>query len=250
MRMRMKFKLLLGCFLLSTTATSYALPIYFGVKAGVPLNDAFNYQSYYSNRTVIRDDAIYSSATNRYTVGSEVELSLPKRFSIEFNALYKHLSYEFTHVFNSYSSGFSTSMRHHSIDRWEFPLLLKYSIPIRTERFFVEAGPTWNYVSNWKTQNSLFSILPFPYNSQYYSYNVSSDERPLELLRPKTSGIVTGGGWNFRLGVLRISPELRYTRWLNQHFSMRGPYTSSLKSNQNQIDFLLGVTFGQVARRR
>ena len=47
-------------------------------------------------------------------------------------------------------------------------------------------------------------------------------------------GFVIGGGIEFRLLLLRISPEVRYTRWASS--SVEG-------SNPNQAAVLLGVTF-------
>jgi hypothetical protein len=49
---------------------------------------------------------------------------------------------------------------------------------------------------------------------------------------------VIGGGVKIHALFLRISPEIRYTRWTSPHFS-----SYLLNSNQNQAEFLLGITF-------
>jgi outer membrane protein W len=52
-------------------------------------------------------------------------------------------------------------------------------------------------------------------------------------------GGVIGGGLDIHFLLLHISPEIRYTRWTSQHFNL----TNVLSSNQNQAEFLVGVTF-------
>jgi hypothetical protein len=52
---------------------------------------------------------------------------------------------------------------------------------------------------------------------------------------------VFGGGLEVKLGILRITPEFRYTRWGSENF--RDPVAALLRSNKNQGDFILGVTF-------
>jgi hypothetical protein len=49
---------------------------------------------------------------------------------------------------------------------------------------------------------------------------------------------VIGGGVGIHALFLHISPEVRYTRWTSQHFT-----SFLLNSNQNQAEFLLGITF-------
>jgi len=52
-----------------------------------------------------------------------------------------------------------------------------------------------------------------------------------------------GGGVEIHLLVLRITPDIRYTRWGNQQFSGILPpgeasgITESLRSSQNQAEF-------------
>jgi len=52
-----------------------------------------------------------------------------------------------------------------------------------------------------------------------------------------------GGGLEVKLGFLRITPELRYTRWGSNTFSSIFPPGGSLNSNQNQGEFLVGFSF-------
>ena len=49
-----------------------------------------------------------------------------------------------------------------------------------------------------------------------------------------------GGGIELKLPLIRVSPELRYTRWDNKNFQSR---SGLLNSTQNQLEFLVGFTF-------
>lgn len=55
-----------------------------------------------------------------------------------------------------------------------------------------------------------------------------------------------GGGLVFRLSHIRVSPELRYTRWANPNF-LEPAFArfghAMLRSNQDQAEVLLGVSF-------
>jgi hypothetical protein len=43
------------------------------------------------------------------------------------------------------------------------------------------------------------------------------------------------------MGRVRISPEFRYTRWGGEN--LRDPISALLRTNRNQGDFMLGLTF-------
>jgi hypothetical protein len=52
-----------------------------------------------------------------------------------------------------------------------------------------------------------------------------------------------GAGVDIHALVIHVSPELRYTRWGTQQFSFFNPEGGGLESNQNQLEFLIGLTF-------
>jgi hypothetical protein len=56
------------------------------------------------------------------------------------------------------------------------------------------------------------------------------------------AGFVAGGGLELRIGRIHVSPEVRYTRWFSQNFTNSGYEYGILQSNQNQAEFLVGVT--------
>jgi hypothetical protein len=161
-----------------------------GVKAGVPLNDA------YVNAG--QGQFPRFGTTDRYLIGPEVDLNLPFHLGVEADALFRR-----------YRLGGS------GVNEWDFPILLKYrfqSIPVLHP--FVDAGPIFNHVSEIQSVTS----------------NVSAP------------GVVFGAGIDFKLLILHIKPEFRYIRWVDANHNF-APLNSSLASNQNQAEFLLGVTF-------
>ena len=50
---------------------------------------------------------------------------------------------------------------------------------------------------------------------------------------PVRCGITAGGGLSWRLGVLRVVPELRYTHWTSKHWL----------AVTNEVAFVLGLAF-------
>ena len=217
--------------LIFSSAASFAQPVSFGfgVKGGLPLTDFINTVS--GSRTTV------SSVTNRYIVGPTVELRLPFGFGVEADALYRHFSYNSTASLVDVLSTLRTSS-----NNWEFPLLVKKRFggvgPVRP---FVDAGVSFNKITGL-TQT--VSNLVFPNR-----LTTTSNSNPAELKNDFTAGFTMGGGVEIHLLILRISPEIRYTRWGNQQFNGIFPpggasgITGSLTSNQNQAEFLVGFTF-------
>jgi hypothetical protein len=161
-----------------------------GVKAGVPLNDA------YVNAG--QGQFPLFGTTDRYLIGPEIDLNLPFHLGVEADALFRH-----------YRLGGS------GVNEWDFPILVKYrfqSIPVLHP--FVDAGPIFNHVSEIQSVTS----------------NVSAP------------GLVIGAGVDFHALFLHIKPEFRYIHWVDPNHDF-APLNSSLASNQNQAEFLLGITF-------
>ena len=96
---------------------------------------------------------------------------------------------------------------------FEFPLLLKYRFPMKIARPYVDGGVAWDTLSGL-TQAA-------------------------QLKNNTVDGFVMGAGLDVHLLVIHVMPELRYTRWGAQHFDLAGLLTS----NQNQAEFLVGITF-------
>jgi hypothetical protein len=190
-----------------------------GIRGGVPLTDFVN--------TVESGRTSYFTHTNRYIIGPTAELHLPFGFGIEVDALYRHVNYQ------SNSMGvdtFSTSSA--TANAFEFPLLVKYRFGTKVVHPFVDAGYAFDTL-----QGLTETITNHAISGNLTSTRSTSD--PSELQHKTTRGIVFGGGLNIRLLVVHIIPEIRYTHWNQEHFTVSG----LIHSNTNQGEFLLGITF-------
>jgi hypothetical protein len=172
----------------------------FGLKTGVPLN------------SLLKSAAPrFQVATHRYTLGPTVELGLPYRLAFAADLLYKRLEYR-----HAATGSFTQTNVAVKIDRWEVPVLLKYAFADQLFRPFVELGGSFNRVLHIE------------------GVNVA------ELRHRHTRGLVLGAGAAKRIGLVRIAPEIRFTRWADRNFGVRD---APLRSNLTQAEILVGFTF-------
>jgi hypothetical protein len=198
------FALLFVCAL-----TTLAQPIGVGVKVGVPFNGTF------------KDVGNFQSDTKRYIMGPMIELRLPAGFAVEGDALYTrvNLSGPLSAVGSVFGSVLDTNS-------WEFPVLLKYKFGganagVAAIRPYVGAGASFRYLSG-------LGSLP-----SYITSAAGVDKN--------NTGFVAAGGVEFRALFIRVSPEIRYTRWGSESFI--SGLTNIWRINQNQAQFLVGISF-------
>lgn len=203
-------------------AAAFPQPFSVGLKAGVPLTDFFS--------TVRSNNFGFNSNTKRFILGGSAELRLPAGLGIEFDALYRRLNYEGTgSLVDVFTNNRTTG------NAWEFPLMLKYRFPAPIVRPFIGAGVAWDTLSGLK-QTVTRTVLPS-------LVNTTTTDNPAELKNKTTTGFVAGIGLDVHAIFIHVVPEIRYTRWGSPHFSSPASVNGSLISNQNQAEFLLGITF-------
>jgi len=184
-----------------TTAFAAEHIFSFGIKGGAPLTDAF------TDETTMGVDLITHtfSDTKNYVIGPMIELSLPFGFAVEADALYRPLNLitDITAVPQPLAR-YSTN-----INSWEFPILGKYHfLHTPVVKPYVEAGPTFRHIG---------------FQGSYLS----------------NSGFALGGGVDLKLWLVRISPELRYSRWGGDAAT-----TFTVPASQlNQAEILIGISF-------
>ena len=163
------------CLLLPASIWAQHLSI--GVTGGLGLTDAF------IDQTTPDTGHTYSAAKD-YLVGPAIELRLPFSLAVESDAVYRplHLTESFFNVFNN-----SVQTSPGTINTWEFPLLVKYHLPGRRIRPFVEVGPSFRHTA---------TSAMFLGNSPQLNH-----------------GFTAGGGGEISIWKLRIAPEIRYIRW-------------------------------------
>ena len=135
---------------------------------------------------------------------------MPLRFCVEFDALYRPLNLTVSNTVLPLLV-FTTSR---TVNSWEFPVLAKYRFAVRMIKPFAEVGPSF------RTTQSFTGDSP-------------------HLSR---AGFTAGGGVQFRLGPLKIDPEIRYTRW-GADSNLNPSVFGNPRFNLNQAEFLVGLTF-------
>jgi len=192
-------------------------PVSIGVVGGVPLTDAFEVAK--------GNNSAFFTNTKRYTIGPAVQLHLPARFSVEVDALYKRLGFDNRTVLpQQYTATTANS--------WEFPVLAKFDLTPGPIRPFIGAGANFRHITGVKQVRQVISGA---------TLNQVTIDNPPEFNKDTDVGFTFGAGLAFKLGRVRIAPELRYTRWGGENF--RDPVNSLLRTNRNDGMFLLGFTF-------
>ena len=157
-------------------------------------------------------------------VGPTVDIRLPKRFSMEVDALYQRFGFT-----GYYYAGDSFGTVRERTNSWEFPVILKYRLPIRLMHPFVGIGYAPRIVNGSGISSGTTSIV-FYYFNQRGTTNY-----------PVTQGVVVSGGVSLGAGHFRFTPEVRYTYWTSQYVSGYGYNPSNGGSNQNEVSVLLGI---------
>lgn len=115
--------------LVSSTCVLAESPFGFGLKAGVPLNDALS--------TSPSGAIGYFQDTHRFTIGPFAEFRLPSGFAVEVDALYR--SYSFRQALPAAPSV--------SANAWEFPVLAKKSLFGGPVQPYIEGGVALSHLS-------------------------------------------------------------------------------------------------------
>lgn len=187
--------------LLVAMEPAYSQLVSVGVKAGVSWTDS------YSGVTV--PDGGSSHSNDRYIIGPTAEIHFPFRLSLEVDGLYR--SSEFSLIGGGLANLPNGTV---TVSDWQIPVLGKYEVMPGPVRPFLDAGVVYRHVSGALAQDFLAAQ------------------------NPSSAGFAFGGGVGFKLGHIRLSPEVRFTHWGVTAFS-----NAAVVSSNNQADFLVGITF-------
>jgi hypothetical protein len=175
------------------------------------------------------DDVIGATPeSRRYIVGPMAELGLPWSFAIEVDALYHRNGYLIG--YGNFAGSIIESERANS---WEFPMLFKYKLAVPKVKPFVEVGLAPRTISGTISESG-------------FDVDIMTDQRTPFSAVAKTNwnssfGIVTGGGVQFGMGRLRLSPEVRYTHWTSTPINGTFGDGPSYRGTQEQVDVLIGI---------
>jgi hypothetical protein len=209
----MQFRIFLVLFIASSC---WAQSIAVGLKGGVRATDDFT--------------GTIDQQSRRYVLGPTVDIGLPFGLGFEADALYRRIGYET--VFSNFAGSSDTRVRGSS---WEFPLLVKVRLPFPLVSPYASGGYAARRISGSATSFGTTVDIP--------TGNRTSATTRFDTPAQTSHGLVIGAGVRLGLGPLRLSPELRYTRWNNQAISFNGIQGFRYQSTQNQIDALVGITW-------
>ena len=116
-------------------------------------------------------------------------------------------------------------------------MLVKYRFSAAPVRPFLCGGGALNRLTKVSEKATVGRKGLFDSDIRYSS---SSSSSAGELQKKTAAGIVWGGGAEYKVGALRIAPELRCTWWTSRNFGLPGP--ALLSSSQKHVEFL--VSFG------
>jgi len=180
----------------------------FGLKAGTRVSD---FTQDYSNNSIGQT----TKQDHIYTIGPYAELNLPLGFSVEGDLLYKKSGATLANVIN----GTTSVSRGFNFDSFDVPVLLKKRFGERGIFFrpFLEGGIANRYSTGLPSATTGAN----PYTASTHS--------------GWQEGIALGGGVEFKVLILKVSGELRWTRF--------GNISSATipKINPNQAELLIGV---------
>jgi Outer membrane protein beta-barrel domain len=184
------------CALCAAVASAQSLSV--GVLAGAPFTDVVN-------ATTANNITFLPQSTN-FIIGPALQINLPLSLRFEVDALYRPYSFSASNLVGNVSAA-----------QWQFPFLAQYRFHAPVVSPFVEAGLSFDHLSNISSA----------------AKNITSG--PGTLVQQSHAGVVLGAGIDVKLLLVRLSGELRYTH--------QGSADFEAISKLNQAGFLLGVHF-------
>ncbi len=156
-----------------------------------------------------------------------LELGLPLGFAVEVDALYHRNGY----LFGQDNVGIVIDSER--ANSWEFPILLKYKLPVPKIKPFIEAG--------WAPRTISGTIAESGVNLNIETGQQTPFSTSFKTNWSRSFGGVFGGGVQFEVGRLRLSPEVRYTYWTSTPINGTFGNGPAYFSTQNQVDVLIGI---------
>ncbi len=137
--------------------------------------------------------------------GPMMDVGLSRSWSVEVNALHRSLKYRVTSDVPGRICGGNTFCGG-SVSTWQFPVLVKYRIPLERLKPFAAVGPSF----------------------RTHSTPIGS--------RPSSYGITAGAGIEVKAGRFYFAPTVRYTRWGGDGLPFRPTF-------RDQVEVLGGIGY-------
>ncbi|MCW5982465.1 MAG: outer membrane beta-barrel protein [Bryobacteraceae bacterium] len=210
---RIPFLLLAAWFVFASAGSGQRL--HFGVAGGTNLTSNFPVTDVSTPADAFGNPANrfqYLTGPRSFIFGAMAEVGISEQLSLEANVLHRPLKSQivFTEFFPD-GSNVTTRYQLTAARAWEFPVLLKYTLPSSRQagraRPFFAAGPSF------RTQEDAGAVQP----SQF--------------------GLSAGAGVALRWGRIHVSPTLRYARWRRESIAPR------YATKPDQLEFLTTVSY-------
>jgi hypothetical protein len=214
--MTLRSVLLLTLAFLASASSSSAQQVTAGIKVGGQITDPLSGQN-----------VLFS----RFTVGPDVEIALPHRFSLEVDALHWHYAYTILLITSLHSLAGIIDTH---ISYWDFPLLLNWRVKEHRLSPFLAGG-----LSNRHTSGT--GLLPPANIIQNPAQSIVGNPVQGIFVNTWTGGPVLSGGVSYIAHHFHVSPEVRYTHWIKPAVGV----PTAWETNRNELDMLLGLTFAK-----
>lgn len=176
---------------------------------------------------------------DRAVLGPMAEVRLPRRISLEVDALYKgKLNYTQSVVIADATEFRETFVTIDLNSRsWEIPVVAKWRVLERRHSVFVGGGFSSRKVTgSTHTYGTTVSLQGFP---------PTTFDLRTPVANPWTYGPVLNGGLDIRVGIIHFQPELRYTHWNGSPFSGNIPFADNIPTSLSTLQVLVGVAAGK-----
>ncbi len=175
-------------------------------------------------------------ASPRFGGGATVEYAATRRILVSADVLYQYFSYS-SQVVTTLSladgtSQISTVSEATHARYWTIPVLARYgTLPAKTAwaQVFLGGGVSYRKISGIRTTTDI--VNPDGSSSTNYTPRIAT--------KLSTFGATATAGFRVKdeFGI-RITPEVRYTRWLSDLFS-----SWPAKQRRNELSVIIGLTF-------
>ncbi len=208
-----------------------------GVRASIvmlPQQNATGFASVPNSLTVVSSSLTPASA--RFGGGATVEYAATRRILISADFLYQYFSYSSqvvtTVTLADGTSQISTRNEATHARYYTVPVLARYAtLPARTAsaQVFLGGGVALRKIANVRTTTDINNA----------DGSTTTDYTPRTPQKLSTFGAVATAGFRVRdeFGI-KITPELRFTRWFSDLFS-----SFPGKQRRNELEVLIGLTF-------
>jgi hypothetical protein len=231
------------------TAANAQIAVHFGAEAGVPITDTLSSTSSETASPGFFSSDRYNSETKRLLIGPTFRVEFQHGLGIEFDALYQRVNYDHSTLSSQPTAQFfSQSFEQTTADRWQFPLLVQYSKNLSKAKVFAEAGPSISTIANSRS-TIRSTTMNGPSSTTSSMSTITGQGGTL-------AGITAGAGMDLPVFHLHLRPEFRYSHWFSASatpavgvlvsrawFAISAPIYPAFRTNANEADFLLGLTF-------